>query len=32
VLNGTQTVQAALANLQTTLNQLPATQRGNTFP
>jgi raffinose/stachyose/melibiose transport system substrate-binding protein len=32
VLNGTQTVQAALENLQTTLGQLPASQRGNTFP
>jgi raffinose/stachyose/melibiose transport system substrate-binding protein len=32
VLNGTQTVQAALQNLVTTLNQLPASQRGNTFP
>jgi raffinose/stachyose/melibiose transport system substrate-binding protein len=32
VLNGTQTVQAALQNLATTHNQLPANQRGNTFP
>jgi ABC-type glycerol-3-phosphate transport system substrate-binding protein len=32
VLNGTQTVQAALQNLAETHNQLPSTQRGNTFP
>jgi ABC-type glycerol-3-phosphate transport system substrate-binding protein len=32
VLGGTQSVQAALANLATTLSQLPSTQRGNTFP
>ncbi len=32
VLNGTQSVQAALQAMQTTLNQLPASQRGNTFP
>ncbi|HEX9034850.1 MAG TPA: ABC transporter substrate-binding protein [Streptosporangiaceae bacterium] len=32
VLNGSQSVQAALQAMQTTLNQLPASQRGNTFP
>jgi ABC-type glycerol-3-phosphate transport system substrate-binding protein len=32
VLNGSQSVQGALQALQTTLKQLPATQRGNTFP
>ncbi len=32
VLNGSETVQAALQAMQTTLNQLPASQRGNTFP
>ncbi|HEX9539710.1 MAG TPA: extracellular solute-binding protein [Streptosporangiaceae bacterium] len=32
VLGGTQTVQAALQNLATTQSQLPANQRGNTFP
>ena len=32
VLNGTQTAQAALQNLATTQSQLPASQRGNTFP
>ncbi|HUY47398.1 MAG TPA: extracellular solute-binding protein [Streptosporangiaceae bacterium] len=32
VLNGTASVQSALQNLQTTLTQLPASQRGNTFP
>jgi raffinose/stachyose/melibiose transport system substrate-binding protein len=32
VLNGTASVGSALQNLQTTLTQLPATQRGNTFP
>jgi raffinose/stachyose/melibiose transport system substrate-binding protein len=32
VLNGSESVQAALHALQTTLNQLPASQRGNTFP
>ena len=32
VLNGTQSVSAALQALQTTLSQLPANQRGNTFP
>ena len=32
VLNGSQSVGAALQALQTTLNQLPASQRGNTFP
>jgi ABC-type glycerol-3-phosphate transport system substrate-binding protein len=32
VLNGTQSVQAALQNLAETHNQLPTTQRGNTFP
>jgi raffinose/stachyose/melibiose transport system substrate-binding protein len=32
VLNGTQSVQAAMQNLLTTHNQLPADQRGNTFP
>jgi ABC-type glycerol-3-phosphate transport system substrate-binding protein len=32
VLNGTQSVQAALQNLAETHNQLPSNQRGNTFP
>jgi len=32
VLNGSQSVQAALQAMQTQLNQLPASQRGNTFP
>jgi raffinose/stachyose/melibiose transport system substrate-binding protein len=32
VLEGTQSVQAALQNLAETHNQLPASQRGNTFP
>jgi raffinose/stachyose/melibiose transport system substrate-binding protein len=32
VLNGTQSIQAALQAMQTTLTQLPASQRGNTFP
>ena len=32
VLNGTQSVTAALQAMQTTLSQLPSTQRGNTFP
>ncbi len=32
VLNGTQSVQATLQAMQTTLNQLPSSQRGNTFP
>jgi len=32
VLNGSESVQAALQALQTTLNQLPSSQRGNTFP
>ena len=32
VLNGTVSVQSALQSMQTTLNQLPASQRGNTFP
>jgi ABC-type glycerol-3-phosphate transport system substrate-binding protein len=32
VLNGSQSVQAALQAMQTTLSQLPASQRGNTFP
>ena len=32
VLNGTQSVIAALQAMQTTLNQLPSSQRGNTFP
>ncbi len=32
VLNGSQSVQAALQAMQTTLNQLRASQRGNTFP
>jgi raffinose/stachyose/melibiose transport system substrate-binding protein len=32
VLNGSQSVNGALQALQTQLNQLPASQRGNTFP
>ena len=32
VLNGSQSVSAALQAMQTQLNQLPANQRGNTFP
>lgn len=32
VLNGSVSVQSALQSMQTTLNQLPANQRGNTFP
>jgi len=32
VLNGSESVSAVTQALQTTLNQLPATQRGNTFP
>ncbi len=32
VLNGTVSVQSALQAMQTTLQQLPANQRGNTFP
>jgi len=32
VLGGRESVQAALQALQTTLSQLPASQRGNTFP
>jgi raffinose/stachyose/melibiose transport system substrate-binding protein len=32
VLNGSQSVQAALQAMLTQLNQLPASQRGNTFP
>jgi ABC-type glycerol-3-phosphate transport system substrate-binding protein len=32
VLNGTESVSAALHAMQTTLTQLPASQRGNTFP
>ncbi|HEX9067110.1 MAG TPA: ABC transporter substrate-binding protein [Streptosporangiaceae bacterium] len=32
VLNGSESVSAALQAMQTTLTQLPASQRGNTFP
>jgi ABC-type glycerol-3-phosphate transport system substrate-binding protein len=32
VLNGSVSVSSALTSLQNTLNQLPASQRGNTFP
>ena len=32
VLGGRVSVQSALQSMQTTLNQLPSTQRGNTFP
>jgi len=32
VLNGTQSITSALQAMQTTLQQLPADQRGNTFP
>ncbi len=32
VLQGTQSVQGALQAMRTTLDQLPANQRGNTFP
>ena len=32
VLNGTVSVQSALQAMQTTLQQLPSNQRGNSFP
>jgi raffinose/stachyose/melibiose transport system substrate-binding protein len=32
VLNGSESIAKALQAMQTTLQQLPASQRGNTFP
>ena len=32
VLNGSESIGKALQDMQTTLQQLPASQRGNTFP